>query len=476
LLHQANVLSGEGKEKGEGMKEQGENKKHGITAWLKIKFLGKEREASPVDTQFLADLSDIQKVGRYEVIKKVGQGSMGVVYLGKDPYIGRMVAIKISRPASNVVGEGVEKYRERFFVEAQSAGQLTHPNIVSIYDAGMYKDFCYITMEFIDGPSLGMHCSKDNLLPLSRVVEIIFSACKALDFAHKRGIVHRDIKPSNIMVTSGGEVRITDFGIAQIKSEQTVSKGLIGSPSYMSPEQVKEKTLDDRSDIFSLGCVLYELLTGEQAFGGENYFSIMYKITNDEPRPIREIRGELPKILERITQKAVAKDPADRYQACMDFAYDLRVALRGLKGGWSEEKISDVIDYVHSVPFFEAFAREQVKEILDASTVIKVLKGNVIVLEGDIDDSFFIILSGSCAVRKNNKKIALLKRGECFGEMGYLSGRSRVATVAADSDCILLKISAILLDKSSESIQLLFLKRFAMTLLERLSTSTGDAG
>lgn len=299
------------------MKEQGDTKRHGITGWLKIKFLGKEREASPVDTQFLADLSDIQRVGRYEVVKKVGQGSMGVVYLGKDPYIGRMVAIKISRPASNVVGEGVEKYRERFFVEAQSAGQLTHPNIVSIYDAGMYKDFCYITMEFIDGPSLGMHCNKDNLLPLSRVVEIIFSACKALDFAHKRGIVHRDIKPSNIMVTSGGDVRITDFGIAQIKSEQTVSKGLIGSPSYMSPEQVKEKSLDDRSDIFSLGCVLYELLTGEQAFGGENYFSIMYKITNDGARPIREIRGELPEILERIAQKAMAKDPAERYQACM---------------------------------------------------------------------------------------------------------------------------------------------------------------
>ena len=356
-----------------------------------------------------------------------------------------------------------------FFIEAQSAGRLMHPSIVAIYDAGMYKDFCYITMEYIDGPTLEKFCFKDNLLPISRVVEIIFAVCKALDYAHKKEVIHRDIKPSNIMLNKSGGIRITDFGIAQIKSEQSASKGIIGSPSYMSPEQINEEPVEDKSDIFSLGCVLFELLTGEKAFTGENYFEVMYKITNEEPVPVRKMRPEIPEILERITRKALAKDPLDRYQTCEDFAYALRVALRGFKGTVKSSKVEDVVDYIHSVPFFENFSKDQVKEILHASNIIKVLKGKVVVTQGEIDDSFFIILSGKAAVQINNKSIAFLGRGECFGEMSYLSGQARAATVVAETDCILLKISATLLDKSSESMQVVFLRNFAMTLSNRLS-------
>lgn len=451
------------------VKEKPEAPKHGLTGWLKSKFLGKS-DKGPVDTKFLEDLSDVKTVGRYEIIGKLGQGNMGVVFLGKDPYINRNVSIKISRQASDVIGDKVDKYRERFFVEAQSAGRLLHPNIVGIYDAGMYKDFCYITMEYIDGPTLEKHCHKKEMLSVSNVVEILFSACKALDYAHKKGVIHRDIKPSNLMLTRSMGVKITDFGIAQIKTEQTVSKeGVVGSPSYMSPEQIKEDPVDDKSDIFSLGCVLYELLTGEKAFTGDNYFSIMYKITNEEPVPIRKIRPELPEILSKITNKALAKNPLNRYQSCMDFAFDLRVALRGLKGTAKNEKADTVIDYVQSVPFFENFDKQQVREILNASNIIKVLKEKVVVAEGEIDDSFFIVLSGSMVVEKDGKNIAMITRGGCFGEMAYLSGESRAATVKAKTDCILLKISATLLDKSTETIQLLFLKNFATILLKRLS-------
>ena len=466
------VEKGESKEPilpGNGENEKTEAKKHGLTSWLKVKFLGEKKEASQVDRQFLADLSDIKTVGRYEIIGKLGQGSMGVVFLGRDPYINRKVGIKISRPSSDIDREKADKYRERFFLEAQSVGQLMHPSIVAIYDAGMYKGFFYITMEYIDGPTLEKFCHKEELLPISRVVEIMFATCRALDFAHKKGVIHRDMKPSNIMLNKAGGVRITDFGIARFKSEDTTSKGIFGSPSYMSPEQVKEEPVEDKSDIFSLGCVMYELLTGEKAFAGDNYFSILYKITNEEPVPVQEIRPDIPEILRRITRKALAKDPTNRYQTCMDFAYDLRVALRGMKETTKSDKVDNVVDYVHSVPFFENFTRDQVKEILNASNIIKVLKGKVVVAEGEIDDSFFIILSGKMAVQKNDKNIATLTRGECFGEMSYLSGQSRAATVAATTDCILLKISAVLLDRSSESIQLLFLKNFAMTLLQRLS-------
>jgi serine/threonine-protein kinase len=359
-----------------------------------------------------------------------------------------------------------------FFLEAQSAGRLMHPNIVAIYDAGMYRDFCYITMEHIDGPTLVKFCNEKDLLPINKAAEIIFQVCKALDYAHQKGVVHRDIKPSNIMLNRSEDIRITDFGIAQIKSDSTISKGIVGSPSYMSPEQVKEEKVEDKSDIFSLGCVLYELLTGKQAFSGDNYFSIMYKITNNEPVPMQEIRPEIPEVLEQITRKALAKDPEERYQTCMDFAYDLRVAVRGLKDeNTKRTKVEDVLSYVHNVQFFKSFTKEQVQEIMDAADVVKVSKGTVMVTEGEIDDSFFIILSGTAAVQKNDTIIASIGRGECFGEMAYLSGESRTATVMADTDCIILKISAMLLDKSSQDIQLLFLKRFAMTLLHRLSVS-----
>jgi serine/threonine protein kinase len=269
---------------------QTETKKHSFTTRLKHRFLGKDKKASPVDTKFLSDLSDIKTVGRYQIVAKLGKGSMGMVLLGRDPYIKRNVAIKVSRHATDVVGQNIDRYREKFFVEAQSAGRLVHPNIVSIYDAGMYKDFCYVTMEYIDGYNLKRFCRKDYFLPVSKVVEIMFTACTALDYAHKQGVVHRDIKPSNIMIDKAGHLKITDFGIAQIKSEQTASKGIIGSINYMSPEHIREQPIEDKSDIFSLGCVLYELITGEKAFSGENDFAIMYKIVREDPVPIRRIR------------------------------------------------------------------------------------------------------------------------------------------------------------------------------------------
>jgi serine/threonine-protein kinase len=269
-------------------------------------------------------------------------------------------------------------------------------------------------------------------------------------------------------------LRITDFGIAQIKSEQTDSQDIIGTPSYMSPEQIKQEPVTEKSDIFSLGCVLYELITGNKAFQGDNYFSIMYKIANEDPIAIREFNSKVPEILETIVKRALSKDPAKRYQTCLDMAYDLRVASRGLRGSPATMKAEDVVDYVHNVPFFENFTRDEVKGIMGASNIVKVRQGKIVVVEGDIDDSFYIILSGETSVMKDNYKIAAIKRGGCFGEMAYLSGEARAASVMADTDCILLKISATLLDKSSERVQLKFLKNFSMTLLRRLTKSNKE--
>ena len=423
---------------------------------------GSPQHTPVADAGFISGLSDLTSVGRYEIREKLGQGGAAVVYLGYDPYIQRPVAVKIAQPTTDAA-------RRKFFLEAQSAGRLNHPGIVSIFDAGIYRSYCYITMECIAGDTLEAVCRKDALLPMQRAVETIFSVCQALDYAHKQNVIHRDIKPSNIMMDAEGMPKITDFGIAQI-TEQTSEMGVWGTPSYMAPEQLRDEDIGSFSDIFSLGCVLYEMLAGVQAFPGENNYSIMYKITNSEPPPVESLRSEIPDILRDIVQKAMAKSPADRYQTCLDFAYDLRVALRGMTNApVLNGKAKDVIDLVHHVPFFHNFSRDQLVELVSDTTIIKYAKDTLIVDEGDIDDTFYVILSGRARISKDNRRIARIGVGECFGEMACIAGQARMASVTADTDCILMKISATLIDRSSESIQLRFFKNFATTLVRRLS-------
>jgi serine/threonine-protein kinase len=415
--------------------------------------------------EFKKALDNLETIGRYEITRKLGQGASGVVYLGIDPFIKRNVAVKISQPNS-------DRALERFFIEAQSAGRLIHQNMVIIYDVGMHDGFCYITMEYVDGDTLEKYCHKNHLLPVTKAVESIFGVCNAIDYAHNQGIIHRDIKPSNIMLNQEGISKITDFGIAHM-TQETSEVGVWGTPSYMSPEQLKEESIGSYSDVFSLGCVLYELLTGEMAFPGKNNFAIMYKITNEEPTSVTQLRPELPAILDDITKKALAKDPRDRYQTCMDLAYDLRVALRGVSDTFLDGQLKDAVDYVHHIQFFQDFNKEQVQELLKTSTIHKFPKGKVIVTEGEIDDTLYIILSGSTKITKDDSDIASIGAGECFGEMAYLCGQVRSATVLAETDCVVIKVSSTLLDKAPADIQLLFYKNFAKTLADRFTVQPG---
>jgi len=418
----------------------------------------------------MLDLKDIKTIGRYEILKKVGQGSRAAVYLGRDPYIERQVAVKVYRFPENAEPEKVARYQKKFFVEAQSAGRLTHPNIVAIHDAGLHQHFCYITMEYVDGSTLEKFCDSNNLLSVEKVLRGVFSVCKGLEYAHQNEVIHRDIKPSNIILSSAGQVKLTDFSIAYIKrSESTLVKGLFGSPSYMSPEQVKEEPIAENSDIFSLGSVLYELLTGKKAFDGESEYSIMYKIVNENPPPVLEVRPELPKAVGQILDKALAKDSSERYQSSLDFAYDLRLALRSLRDTPRETHDSELLSYVQGLPFFTNFSESQIDQIFSACNIIKVEKDKTIIEEGEIDDSFYILISGQVKVRKGEKDLATLEKGVVFGEMAYLTGEARTATIISKRDCILLKFSSTLLNRLSESIQLLFFKNFTQTIIKRLS-------
>ena len=281
-------------------------------------------------------------LGRYQVDKELGKGAMGVVYLGKDPKIGRVVAIKTMALSQEFSGDELIDARERFFREAETAGRLQHQNIVTIFDAGEEHDLAYIAMEFLKGRDLVDHCKSDNLLPVSAVLSIVARVAEALAYAHRQNVVHRDIKPANIMYDLASDtVKVTDFGIARITDSSKTKTGLVlGTPSFMSPEQLAGKKVDGRSDLYSLGVMLFQMLAGVLPFRGDSMAELMFKIANEEAPDIRIIRPELPAILADVVALALSKRPETRYQDGHLFATDLRSALANLEGAPAGEAIS----------------------------------------------------------------------------------------------------------------------------------------
>ena len=265
-------------------------------------------------------------LGRYEVLKELGKGAMGTVYLGKDPKINREVAIKTLRFEDEFDAADMKSMKERFFREAESAGRLVHPNIVTIYDAGDDGDISYIAMELLTGNDLKEHTGKNKLLPVGLTFNIIAKVADALDYAHAQNVVHRDIKPANIMRLKNGDIKVTDFGIARITSQSKTATGTVmGTPSYMAPEQLAGNKVDGRADLFSLGVTMYELLTGEKPFTGESVATLMYRIANVPHAPVLSLRADLPLGCNDVINKALQKDPDKRYQRGAAMAADIRV-------------------------------------------------------------------------------------------------------------------------------------------------------
>lgn len=288
------------------------------------------KKGGPEGTVILEGSGVKPTLGRYEVVKELGRGAMGVVYLGKDPKIQRAVAIKTMR-LDEVEPERLAEVKERFFREAESAGRLSHPNIVTIYDAGEEQELGFIAMEVLEGTDLKDHCRKENLLPLPRTLEIVAKVAGALDYAHHQGIVHRDIKPANIMLMKDGTPKVTDFGIARIAASSKTQTGVVlGTPSYMSPEQLAGIKVDGRSDLFSLGVVLFELLTGEKPFQADSVATLLFQIANQPHQSPAKIRPDLPVACRAVIDRALQKDVTLRYQRGSEMAEDLRGCLQGL--------------------------------------------------------------------------------------------------------------------------------------------------
>lgn len=419
----------------------------------------------------------MDKIGKYDLIRVIGQGATATVYLGNDPFAQRDVAIKVAFPEILKSPERGKLYTHLFLNEASLVGKLAHPHIVQIYDAVVAEDLCYIVMEYVRGGTLEACCSPTTLLPIERVVEIIFKCTRALDFANRIGITHRDIKPANILYSGDdpatGDIKISDFGAAIVDAPERTQVSGIGSPAYMSPQQVRELALDHQTDIYSLGVVMYQLLTGHLPFQASSNYNIIYQIINSEPTPPSALRREIPPVLDAIVARAMAKDTKARYATWEDFAHDLAQAFRQkqLNTPPRDFSESEKFDTLRELPFFADFTDVEIWEVLRFSHWSTIPPGVAVMRDGDHGDFFCFLAEGELKVIKGSRILNLLTTGDCFGEMAVISKgtQTRGADIIALTESKVITVKGDALRKASDACRMHFYQSFLEVLAGRLA-------
>ena len=412
------------------------------------------------------------RIGKYDISGELGRGATAVVYLGEDQFNERKVAIKVAMGDEGMGPEEARRFEKLFLNEAAMVGKLSHPNIVGVYDAVVEGDLRYIVMEYVGGGSLKKFCTETNLLPVRQAVLIIFKACRALDYAFQNGVIHRDIKAANILLSERDDIKISDFGTAQIsQSTHTQIDGFVGSPAYMAPEQINEEPPSVQTDINSLGVTMYELLAGRLPFQATNSVAMINKILTEDPTPLKSIRPDIPDKLIEIVEKAMARDASQRYPAWYAMARDLAETFPQLEKYSFEISSAEKFNALRKLDFFRDFRDSELWEVLRGAIWENHSREQSLLLEGDIGHAFFIIVSGQVKVIKDGKLLNVLKDGDCFGEMAYLSGDKarRTASIISVSEVQLLKIQDVQLEQLSDACQLRFNRQFLKTLIERLA-------
>jgi tRNA A-37 threonylcarbamoyl transferase component Bud32 len=416
----------------------------------------------------------LETVANYPVLRKLGVGATSEVFLCQDPFRNREVAVKRIFPDALRDPVRGRLFRKLFFTEASLAGKLVHPHIVQIFDAGIGEDSGYIVMEYVAGGTMERYCAPENLLPVEQVVEIVFKCTRALAYAHMLGVTHRDIKPGNILYAAEPtDVRIGDFGLALNVGAVTTQITGVGSPAYMSPEQIREELVDHRTDVYSLGVVMYQMLTGRLPFRGTNKFSMIYQITQYDPPPPSALRGEVPASLDRIVRRAMHKEAEKRYRSGDEFAEELIEARRAGLGASAQEQFSDADKFaaLRGMRFFAAFADPELWEVIAIGVWEKIAAASVVVREGESGDFFCLVVDGEMRVTKNKKLLSILGPGECFGEMAYLSTQNneRGATVTASRDSRLVRMRVADLERATVACRSKFDRAFVGILVDRLN-------
>jgi len=421
-------------------------------------------------------MSDIPKtLGKYDIYGEAGRGNMGVVYAGHDPFVDRKVAIKVLASPRAPDDPVTLRAKRLFFNEARSAGHLDHPNILRIFDAGEYDGQPFMVTEFVEGvQNLRQYTASGEGQDVDWVVMLMIQCASALDYAHGRGVIHRDIKPANIMLTQQGVVKIVDFGIAQRdQADATMVLGVVGSPRYMSPESAQDNKVTRTSDIYSLGVVMYELLAGRPPFQATTLPALLKKILHEDPEPLEAIRPEVPEAVCRIVYKALAKDPAARYQSGAEMEADLRAMATVRRTSRIEPDDGEKLALLKGLAFFEDFPDGDLREAIGAGRWEFHEPEAGIIVGGGRERVLYFLVEGRVTVARKGRTIATLEAGECFGEMTYLSGRPRSAAVTTVTEVALLAIDKPLGQWAPLASQLRFTKAFQQILIARLDVTSG---
>src|SRR5450759_627090 len=416
---------------------------------------------------FEMDLS--LQIGKYDIRRLLGKGATGTVYLAVDTFSGKEVALKVIEPEVFKDPEFGAVYRSQFLNEASLAGKLRHPHIVAILDAVVLEDSGHIAMEVVSGGDLSQHVSADTLLPVADVLQIGFKCCGALAYAVNEGIVHRDIKPANIMIAQGTNVKIADFGAALLRKAHAVQTASIGSPYYMSPEQLEQAPLTHHSDMYCLGVVLYELLTGQKPFMAGSLEMLAEKILHQEPAPPSSLRAALPKAIDRVVLRALGKKPQFRYDTWAEFSLELSNICKLVL---PSESIMDSEKYValKRVEMLANLSDAELWELTQAGRWTRIAAKRAIIRENDPGKSFFFLAQGLVKVTLEGRLLNTISEGECFGEMAYIRGGEipRHATVEAMTGILLAEFEPEPLARMSLGAQLQLTRALVRNLVDRL--------
>jgi len=418
------------------------------------------------------DATPDQQVGKYKLQQRLGGGTSGVVYRALDTVSGKTVALKIIDPEVFRDPEFGAERHSQFLAEASLAGMLIHPHIVSILDAAAEHNSGYIAMELVAAGDLSQYTKQGALLPVKNVLEIAFNCCSALDYTSRVGIIHCDIKPANIMIAEGNDVRITDFGAAVLRKSNVVRTAAMGSPHYMSPEQIAGKDLTLHSDMYSLGVVLYELLTGRLPFATDDLDELVRKILTEDPMPPSRLRPDLSVQFDKVVLRALRKKPEERFRGWADFAHELSELSHRAP---PEQDISEdeKLNALKQVAALAELSYEELAEIAMSAHWSRANAADVIVREGEPGSNFFLLAEGSVKVVRRGRLLNLVNAGEFFGEIPYVLARSRRrhATVVATRNLLLGEFRPDALTGLSPAAQLQLMRALACNLAERLMLS-----
>ena len=411
----------------------------------------------------------MEKIGKYRIVKELGKGATATVYLCDDPDADRQVAVKVISFGHDSAAMS-RRMRKLFQNEGMVSKRLNHPNIVQVYEAVVERDFAYLAMEYVEGFTLEDNCRIDRLLPMHRAISIIFKCCMALDAAYRQGIIHRDIKPANIMIAANDEPKIADFGLAlnmnkDMDRDSTFIMG-VGSPAYMSPEQIKGYPLNQKTDLYSLGVLMFQLLTGRLPFRANNQATLVYRIINTDAPAVTALNPNLPEGLNAIMRRALEKDLYSRYRNGAEMAKDLSAVRYQILEEDETAQDTKHFETLRALEFFVEFENIEIWEVLRVSVWREMLPNVTIIREGERNKFFGIILSGSVEISIDGKALCRLGRSEPVGEVSYLNPSSdqRCSTAVTLEPTLFLEVNAAALALSSEEL----LERMRNTLLTRM--------